>query len=63
MTTNIYLARLIAQERENDMLRYVESRRRQLAARPARPSWKERLLQHLPFKHSESVTADTCIAA
>jgi len=63
MTTNIYLARLIAQEREQDLLRHVEGRRRQLAARGPRLSWRERLLQHAPFKHSAQVTGDTCIAA
>jgi hypothetical protein len=63
MTTNIYLARLLAQEREQDMLRYLEHRRRQLAARSPHPSWRERLLEHLPFKTSAPVTGSTCTAA
>ena len=63
MTTNIYLARLLAQEREQDMLRYIERRRRQLAARSPRQSWRERLLEHLPFNHPAPVTGSTCTAA
>jgi len=62
MTTNIYLARLLAQERERDIKEYAEVRRRLRASRPARErsgSWLARLFH----RQRSDVTGTTCVPA
>jgi hypothetical protein len=56
MTTNIYLARLLAEEREHDFRQYAEARQAHRASLPAREqdgSWLARLFHH---HHSDDVT-------
>lgn len=64
MTTNIYLAQLLGAERQQDLLAAAEARRRVLAARGPRQSWRDRLFHHEPdTRPAPRVTGDTCIAA
>jgi hypothetical protein len=62
MTTNIYLARLLAEERERDIRQYAEARRRLRESEPPREhsgSWLARLFHR---GHAE-VTGATCAPA
>ncbi|HET7691201.1 MAG TPA: hypothetical protein VFK41_12505 [Nocardioidaceae bacterium] len=65
MTTNIYLAQLLGAERQQDLLEAAAARRRAVAARGPRPSWRDRLFHHEPDTRpaSPTVTGDTWIAA
>jgi hypothetical protein len=64
MTPNIYLARLLATEREQDMTRYVAHRRQVAATKTPRPSWWDRLVAARRARRADrQVTGDTCIAA
>ena len=62
MTTNIYLARLLAGERERDIREYAETRRRLHESLPARErggSWLARLFH----RKDAEVTGATCVPA
>lgn len=65
MTTNIYLAKLLGAERQQDLLQEAEARRRALAARGPRLSWRDRLFHpdRDPRPAAPTVTGDTWIAA